>query len=190
MIADAAVTTAKIADANVTTAKLVDANVTPAKLSQPITLGTAQASTSGTAITFSSIPSWVKRVTIMFNSVSTSGTSSWLVQLGAGSVTSTGYTSMGSQQGATNTVTATNSTAGMVIYSANASNVLSGHMVLTTVGSNIWVASHVMGDYITGYYSNAGGGSVALAGTLDRVVITTVNGTDTFDAGYLNIIYE
>ena len=35
-----------------------------------------------------------------------------------------------------------------------------------------------------------GGGSVTLSGALDRVVLTTVGGTDTFDAGSVNIIYE
>ena len=44
--------------------------------------GTAVASTSGTSVDFTSIPSWVKRITVMFNGVSTSGTSNPLVQLG------------------------------------------------------------------------------------------------------------
>ena len=54
---------------------------------------TAQATTSGTSITFTGIPSWVKRITVMFNGVSTSGTSPVQIQLGAGSVTTTGYSS-------------------------------------------------------------------------------------------------
>ena len=33
-------------------------------------------------------------------------------------------------------------------------------------------------------------GELKLAGALDRVRITTVNGTDTFDAGSINILYE
>ena len=43
------------------------ASIGPQQLAQPLTLGTAVASTSGTSIDFSSIPSWVKRVTVMFN---------------------------------------------------------------------------------------------------------------------------
>ena len=93
-ILDANVTTAKILDANVTTAKIADANVTPAKLSQPLTLATAQNSTSGTSIDFTSIPSWVKRITVMFSSVSTSGSSNPLIQIGdSGGIENTGYTS-------------------------------------------------------------------------------------------------
>jgi hypothetical protein len=33
-------------------------------------------------------------------------------------------------------------------------------------------------------------GHVSLSGALDRIRLTTVNGTDTFDAGSVNIIYE
>jgi hypothetical protein len=47
-----------------------------------ITSGTAVASTSGTSIDFTSIPLWVKRITVMFAGVSTNGTSPFLVQLG------------------------------------------------------------------------------------------------------------
>jgi hypothetical protein len=38
--------------------------------------------------------------------------------------------------------------------------------------------------------NNSIGGFVPLSGTLDRVRITTANGTDTFDAGSINILYE
>ena len=48
--------------------------------------GTAVASTSGTSIDFTGIPSWVKRITVMFNGVSTSGTSFKQIQIGSGSV--------------------------------------------------------------------------------------------------------
>jgi hypothetical protein len=33
-------------------------------------------------------------------------------------------------------------------------------------------------------------GTKSLSATLDRIRITTVNGTDTFDAGSINILYE
>lgn len=47
-----------------------------------IALGTLTASTSGTSVTFSSIPSGVRRVTIMVSGMSTSGTSNVMVQIG------------------------------------------------------------------------------------------------------------
>lgn len=146
-------------------------------------LATAQASTSGTAIDFTGIPSWVKRVTVMFNGVSTSGTSHWLLQIGAGSVQSTGYASS-SWNG-----TAVTSTAGMIIEAGSSTLVMHGHAVLTLLGSNTWVSSHAIGRSNDGI-GTVGGGSVSLSGTIDRIRITTVNGTDTFDAGSINIMYE
>jgi hypothetical protein len=155
---------------------------------QKIVRGTSVATTSGTSIDFTSIPSWVKRVTIMFNGVSTNGTSPFLIQLGAGSVTVTGYISTGQTitggAGGANT----SSTAGMIVYSSAAASISSGHMLLTSMGSNLWISSHTLKT--TTAACLFGGGDVTLSGTLDRVRLTTVNGTDTFDAGSVNILYE
>jgi hypothetical protein len=149
--------------------------------------GTAVASTSGTSIDFTSIPSWVKRVTVIFNGVSTNGTSLLQIQLGAGSVTTSGYNS-----GAF-TVNTNNSgliTSGLILNATtSASTAYYGNIIISGLGSNTWVSSHSLGGP-TGAYQSMGGGSIALGGTLDRVRITTVNGTDAFDAGSINILYE
>jgi hypothetical protein len=140
------------------------------------------------AIDFTSIPSWVKRITMMFNGVSTNGTSLLLVQMGAGSIETTGYVS--TAQSITGGVGGANasSTAGMNIYSSLAANLLSGHMVLAYMGSNLWISSHV--GKVTTAAGAFGAGNKTLSGTLDRVRLTTVNGTDTFDLGSVNILYE
>ena len=149
--------------------------------------GTAVASTSGTSIDFTSIPTWVKRVTISFNENSTNGTSNRLVQVGTSSgVTTSGYISTGTYSGAVGTITS--STAGFIMWVDLASFAVSGQMVLTTLGSNVWVCSHMC--KVATNQVTFGGGSVTLAGALDRVRITNVNGTDTFDAGSINILYE
>jgi hypothetical protein len=155
-----------------------------------ITSGTTVASTSGTSIDFTSIPSWVKRVTIMLNGVSTNGTSNPQIQIGAGSVDTSGYNSFSSFQGST--VTASYSlTSGFSFGGQSAGNILYGSVVLTLIGSNTWIQSLSGALNGTGVpYSLSGGGSKALSGTLDRIRITTVNGTDTFDAGSINILYE
>ena len=153
-----------------------------------IVSGTAVASTSGTSIDFTGIPSWVKRVTVMFSGVSTNGASPYLVQIGAGSVTSTGYASTGGRQAGSATAETT-STAGYVINNAVATYVLSGQLNLLLLSSNTWVSSHQFAN--TGVVATlSGGGTVTLSGTLDRIRITTVNGTDQFDAGTVNILYE
>lgn len=164
--------------------------VTPAYLLQPLTQGTAQNTTSGTAINFTGIPSWAKRITVMFAGVSTNGTSTPQIQIGAGSVTTTGYNSCGSVISATAVAATTNSTTGFILGAGGASNdIRHGSAVLTLLGSNTWTITGVLG-YSSGTVSCYFGGSIALGGTLDRVRLTTVNGTDTFDAGSVNIMYE
>jgi hypothetical protein len=181
--------TLQIADNAITTAKILNANVTPAKLSQPFTSGTAVASTSGTSIDFTSIPSWVKRVTVMFSGVSTSGSSFWLLRVGTGGTPeTTGYDSTGNNVQTTNTLTT--STAGFVAYSNVSSYVVSGAMVLTNVSGNIWVCSGLMGTSTGASVQFTTTGTKTLAGVLNMVRVTTVNGTDTFDAGSINILME
>ena len=149
--------------------------------------GTAVASTSGTSIDFTGIPSWVKRITVMFNGVSTNGTSNLQVQIGSGSVTSTGYSGGISQAGSTPyQITLTT---GLGITASNAAVLSStGTAVFSLLGSNIWVGTSTTSR--SDGYGQLGGTVITLSGTLDRVRITTVNGTDTFDAGSINILYE
>jgi hypothetical protein len=158
-------------------------------VSSNIVSGTAVASTSGTSVDFTSIPSWVKRITVILRGFSTSGTSNYLLQLGSGSVQTTGYlsTSMSGGTGVASII----STSGMIFYNpaAAGSSVSSGSTVFVNISGNAWVC--------TGTYAETDvarmtyhGGDVSLSGTLDRVRLTTVNGTDTFDAGTVNIFYE
>jgi len=150
---------------------------------------TAVASTSGTSIDFTSIPSWVKRVTVMFNQVSTNGTSNYQVQLGTGGVaTTSGYRVYASTLGS-GSIASSDFTSGYGVRIARAAEVASGQFVFTNLSGNIWTGQYFISDNINGE-SFLGGGSVTLAGTLNMVRITTVNGTDTFDAGSINILYE
>jgi len=155
----------------------------------PLISGTAQASTSGTSITFSSIPSWVKRITVMFNGVSTNGVSPYIIQIGSGSVTSTGYISAGINYGPTSLALANFTTGMAVINVVAAAYTYSGIATISNISGNTWTYSAQLGSGSTAFGSGAGS-SPALSGALDRVVITTVNGTDTFDAGSINILYE
>ena len=152
-----------------------------------ITSGTAVASTSGTSIDFTSIPSWVKRVTLLLSGVSTTGTSHILVQLGAGSVASTGYVATGQFNNNT-TLGNVSSSAGFIVWNDVATFIFSGSMKIQTLGSNIWVSDHTFKASTS--QIAFGGGEITLGGTLDRIRITTVLGTPTFDAGSINILYE
>jgi hypothetical protein len=155
-----------------------------------ITSGTAQASTSGTSINFTGIPSWVKRVTVMFNGVSTNGTSDFTLKVGAGSVLSSGYVGCNGviRAGGTSNNNAF-STSFIVVSEISAAELYSGMVTIALIGSNTWSENGVVSSHAASR-TTCSGGSVPVGGTLDRVVVTTVNGTDTFDAGSINILYE
>jgi len=153
--------------------------------SSVITSGTSQASTSGTSIDFTGIPSWVKRITVMFNGVSTNGTSPVIVQLGTGATptyTTSGYQSFVLYNGGT-----TNITNGLTTIGIGASDTRWGSMILSTSGSNSW--TEIVGNAV-GTNGGAGGGGITLGAALTAIRITTSNGTDAFDAGSINILYE
>jgi hypothetical protein len=157
-----------------------------------ITSGTAVASTSGTAIDFTGIPSGVKKITVMLSAVATNGTGIPQVQLGtSGGVVSSGYaSSAGVIQGPTS-VSILSSTAGFVTTDAgSATQTLSGNMIITNLTSNTWVASFSIYGQASAARAHFGGGTIALGGTLDRIRITTNNSTGTFNAGTVNILYE
>ena len=165
------------------------AKVLPAMLSQPFTLATAQNSTSGTSINFTGIPSWAKRITVMFSEVSTNGTNDVLVQLGdAGGFENTGYVSTSNAYSTSNTTAGVSRTDGFAVYYTNAVHLLTGHMTITKIDGNSWVSSHAA-KILTTHVVN-GAGSKTLSDTLTQVRITTVGGTNTFDAGTINISYE
>lgn len=140
-------------------------------------------SPASASIDFTGIPSWVKRITVVFNAVSTSGTSNPQIQLGdAGGIETTGYTVSSLES------TTTHYTAGFGIKFASATASLNGSLVLTNVSGNVWAGTGLFNNTSTAVASLAG--SKTLSDVLTQLRITTVNGTDTFDAGTVNIMYE
>lgn len=155
-------------------------------LSSNIVSGTAVASTSGTSIEFTSIPSWVKRITVMYSGVSLSGTSNPIIQLGSTTYTTSGY--LGSAS--TGAGTAANMSAGFIISNATAAaDTAHGMSTLATLNGLIWTCVSVI-SYSNQAATRYSAGSVTMSGTVDRLRIQATNGTDTFDAGTINILYE
>jgi hypothetical protein len=163
-------------------------------LSLGITLGTAVASTSGTFIDFTGIPSWAKRVTMLLYDVSTNGTSSMVFRLGTSAgVPASGYAGTTAYLASNATGNAASSTTGVNLAATfnTATNLAHGQIVAQLVFGNVWAITGIVG-YTSGSFQSCFyyGYTCSLPGTLDRVRITTVNGTDTFDAGTINIMYE
>jgi hypothetical protein len=147
-----------------------------------LTRGTYVGALSGTSIDFTGIPSWVQRITVCFSGVSTNGTSNLLVQLGAGSFSTADYVSVSS---------GTLATTGLNVRYTNSGDFVTGNMVINFMGENRWTSNHAVA--LTGSAngnSTGGGASYGVLGTLDRLRVTTVGGTNTFDGGELNILFE
>jgi hypothetical protein len=154
----------------------------------PIVSGTAQASTSGTSIDFTGIPSWVKRITVMVREISTNGISPYQIQLGTSGVpvTSGYFSSCGWAGGTTNTP----STTGLIIQAnPTATSTSSGSIIITKLNLNIWCSQGIITQTSTNTVPTSAG-SVDVGGVLDMIRITTVGGANTFDAGSINILYE
>lgn len=163
--------------------------ITPANLkAAQVVLSAAVTLTTQTSVDFTGIPTWAKRVTVLFSGVSTNGTASYLIQSGAGAIQTTGYASSSSSLTATAVSTATNA-AGILINQSAANNVFHGAVVLSKVTGNVWA---VMGALATS--ANTASFVVAsgftLAGLLDRIRLTTTTSTDQFDAGSVAISWE
>ena len=158
--------------------------ITYAAAQPRIVTATAVASTSGASINFTGIPSWAKRISIILSKVSTNGLSNLLIQIGGGSIENTGYASTAGNRGNENM-----STAGYLITrNQSGSSSITGSYTLFLIGSDEWIGSGV--NTGGGDTPNFSAGSKTASGTIDRVRITTENGTDTFDAGLINIMYE
>jgi hypothetical protein len=151
---------------------------------------TAQAGSAITAVDFTGIPTWARKITVMLSGVSTSGTDSVIVQLGSSTVTATGYLGATS---ANSSATASVALSTGFRFSFNtadaAAAVRHGQLSISNITDNTWVADGVAALSDSAVTSTVAG-TIALAGVLTRVRVTTVGGTDTFDAGTINISYE
>jgi hypothetical protein len=160
-----------------------------------LTSGTAVASTSGTSIDFTGLPSWVKRIVVMFNAVSLSGNSTFRIQLGTGATptyTTSGYVTFGVTFSASGLGAATDTGGFPIGQNQTAAGVTTygGNCMITNVTGNTWSYMAMCGGSSTTNGGLLGGGSVPLGAVLTAVRVTTINGTDTFDAGSINIQYE
>ena len=190
-ISGTAASATAIADGAVSSAaKIADNIITPTKLTQKLTLGTV-ATASGVAVDFTGIPAWVKRITVMGSAVSTNGSSLEMIQLGdSGGVEATGYES--NTSALTGSALTSNITTGLMINNGTgAGNTIDfvASIVLINPATNTWVFS-CNSNFRGVAQIQVSAGAKSLSAPLDRVRVTMFNGTDTFDAGSVNILFE
>jgi hypothetical protein len=152
--------------------------------------GTA-VSVSGTSVDFTSLPSWIKRITVIFSSVTTSGTSLPLIQLGtSGGVTTSGYSSASTNLVNASSVNSTSTGSGFQIYKNVGAQTIIGAFRICNIDGNAWVCDGSWCSTTNAVILGTTNGNISLASALTSVRVTTTNGTDTFSAGTLNILYE
>lgn len=150
-----------------------------------LVLGTAVAA-SGTAVDITGIPSWAKRVTLMLNDFSLSGTDNILIQIGdSGGIETTGYIS--STTNTTSTVVTTFTTAAILVSLASAGRSSRGIMSFVNMTGNVWVFSGCFNDGVAN--AQIVSGAKTLSDVLTQIRVTR-SGTDTFDSGSINAIWE
>jgi len=162
---------------------------------QPRLIVSTAISASTAAVDFNGangIPSWAKRVTLMFDNLSMVSTGIPLIRLGTSSgIETTNYSSILSNTTAAAIATRLSVTSGFETVAAGVvTYAMSGQYILNNIDSNIWIITGSMQPGPTVVSQQFTSGRKSLASTLTRLQVTTVGGTDTFDAGSINIMYE
>lgn len=152
-------------------------------------LKTETVTTSGTTHDYTSVPSWVKKITIIFDGVSTDGNEEIIVQVGdSGGFHTSSYTGSASQL--SSVVTSATETGGFALskdsVSTGSYSGIATICKLTSAGT-IWVWASItqFGNSI-----DLGVGRVTLDTILTQIRLTSTGTPDTFDAGTFNVLYE
>lgn len=151
----------------------------------------AQATTSGSAKDFTGIPSTAKRIIVLFNQVSLNNANSVVVQIGNGSVETSGYTSISNII----SVGAITFSTGFSLYTNGAAYNWNHRMVLENISGNLWLSTH-FGGTSANTYIVIGQGTKTTSGVVDRVRVQIVDGSGNatgavaFDNGSITVTYE
>jgi hypothetical protein len=153
-----------------------------------LTLATAQTA-SGADVIFTGIPNWVKRVTIIYSDITTSGISPFLFRIGSGSIQISGYQGSAGYvaNGNLTNVAAFTSGCGSNYGVGSSASIYNGIVTINLLSSNKYVFSGV--GSLDGGATLQYASRVTLGGVLDRVSVST-QGASTFTGGTINISYE
>jgi hypothetical protein len=155
-------------------------NIARINIASNIFNATAIATTSGTEFDFTGIPAWARRITVMLDNVSLSGSDDLLIQIGdTGGIETSNYTS--------GSASSSNSTSGYVVRLAAPGRAACGMAIIQNLTGNVWLSSHSVNAGSAADFF--GGGRKELSGTLDRLRLTR-SGSNTFDGGSVNVSWE
>lgn len=171
--------------------RLVNGSVTQAKRSEDFTRATLVSPAPFSSASWTSLPSWIKRITVSYWGISLNGTDHILIQLGSGGVyVTSSYYSVSNYTTNGGATAGVSSGSGFILFAGDSANILTGRYTFENISlANAWVGSglHVYDNNNVFVGTNVG--KVALPGTLDSIRVIG-SGTNTFDAGQINIFYE
>ena len=149
---------------------------------------TGDSTPSGTSQSYINIPSWTTKITILFDRISMTGASEFMVRLGTSDGTITSNYVSTSQSGSAGTTET--STAGFVMFNNSSSHTHTGIMTIEKAGtSSKWISNHHI-SIATGAIRAGNGVLTSYSGTIDRVILTTEGGSNSFDNGTITIYAE
>jgi len=183
--------TSAVANRKISIANLLA--LVPAPTSTASTISVVIPTTSGTSVSAgaNSIPTGTKQISINFIGVSTSGTSLPILRFVTSGVAATsGYVGSGTKVNVANTLYTT----GLIVNTNHAAaDVICGTIILTKAdnltGSPQWTCSGTIGLANTAQTSITGGYFTSPNTPITEIILTTINGTDTFDAGAISLMY-
>ena len=143
---------------------------------------------SGSTVDFTSIPSWVKRITVLINGLSYAAAGVGVIRIGSGALETTGYSCSITGLSTVPTINFSSATNGFgSLNTGGSASTVVGQATLVLISGNTWVYNQITqrpADSVT----NISTGLIALSGALDRLSLVAT--TSTFDAGTVNILFE
>ncbi|MGI9485417.1 MAG: hypothetical protein ACR2RF_05955 [Geminicoccaceae bacterium] len=157
----------------------------------PLAIGAPVATTSGTSVDVTAGFGGAKRISLLFTGVSTNGVSPLMLQLGdSGGFETSSY--LGSASNLSTAVGTAQHSSGFQISGAVAGTTIQ-HGILTLVlqesATNTWVIEGGLG-HSNATVTTVVRGAKALSDVLTQIRLTTVGGSDTFDAGSISVMVE
>ena len=153
-----------------------------------LTSGTAQAA-SGATVSFTGIPSWAKRITVLLKAVTTVSTGLPAIRAGAGSYEATGYSAINNAIGSVSASSSASVTTSWDLQNSGGSaNIYSGQLVITRLEGYVYT---IAGQVSYGSVSTAlTTGYKTFSGDISQLQLLMSTGVDTFNGGSINIMYE
>ena len=157
-----------------------------------ITFSTQITTTTGTSAAFTALPVGVNRITMNMSQVQTNGTSLPIIQIGSGAFDGANYFGSSAIVSGTSTIAVASDGSGFSISGAwNAASMITGSVILSRYlnNTNTWTITGTPARTDAAAMCMCGGIHTA-SGMIDRIRLSTTNGTDTFVAGSITIFWE